>query len=77
MQDNFEKIRNQMEMVSMLIVALEKINWANEGYKARLEEMLFEAITSINSYVNSKDAKGKGPRLLDLDQNLSNYDGDF
>jgi len=79
MQDNFEKLRNQMEMVSMLIVALEKIQWSNKTYQENLESMLFDTIADIKTTMDTKKPKGagKGPKLLDLDQPLGDYEGDF
>lgn len=45
----------KMELTSMLIVALEKIEWSNKVHKEKLEEHLFNLIEdAYNSTVNSE-----------------------
>lgn len=54
----------KMELTSMLIVALEKINWTDTSKKEALEEALFNLIIDAhNETVNGTDQEDENPDI--------------
>lgn len=72
------KMQQNFELVSMLIVALEKIQWDNAIYKQELETKLYSLITNLYNETNAPksnndnddDDSDNGTQMVTYEQDL-------
>lgn len=60
----YDQFRIAMETASMLIVALEKVEFKNEAYRQNLETQLYDLLTQNHLPTPNEDAPTKGMSII-------------